>query len=198
MSDAETIGVYDAKASSYAKLVTRNKPDADLQAFLDLMPSGGRVLDFGCGPGNSAAMMRAHGLEVEATDASSEMVKLARDTYGVEARCETFDMLDAQERYDGIWANFSLLHAPKSDFAWHLNRVSVALKPEGILHLGMKTGSGEMRDSIGRMYSYFTAGELHGEMNAQGFSVSRERHGEAEGLAGDVEPFIILLASKNA
>jgi trans-aconitate methyltransferase len=57
MSDEETLKVYADKVDDYAKLVTRGTPDRDLQDFIDGIPAGGRVLDLGCGPGNSAAMM---------------------------------------------------------------------------------------------------------------------------------------------
>ena len=67
MSDKRTIAVYDARAQAYLDLVSKDTPDADLQAFLDAMPEGGRALDLGCGPGNSAAMMRDAGLQVDAT-----------------------------------------------------------------------------------------------------------------------------------
>ena len=137
MSDAETLKVYAEKVEDYANLVTRGTPDRDLQEFIDGVPAGARVLDLGCGPGNSAAMMMDAGLEAEATDASPEMVALAIEA-GVTARVATFDELDAVAVYDGIWANFSLLHGRKSDMPENLARISTALKSGGFFHLGLK------------------------------------------------------------
>ena len=54
--DTETLRVYDAKADEYAKLVA-SSPDTQLTEFMEALPLGGHVLDLGCGPGNSAAMM---------------------------------------------------------------------------------------------------------------------------------------------
>lgn len=195
MSDKETIDVYNAQAEKYAGLVSRGDPDEDLQAFIDAMPEGGLALDLGCGPGNSAAMMQDAGLRVEATDASPEMVKLARETYGIEARQAVFDDLDAADHYDGIWANFSLLHAPKIDMPRHLAAIRKALKPGGIFHIGTKTGDRDaMRDRIGRIYAYYQVDELKGLLSDAGFTPRRTREGEGTGLDGSVAPFVVILS----
>ena len=63
-SDPETLAVYDAKAADYAALTESEARDKQLTAFIADMPPGGTVLDLGCGPGQSAAVMAAHGLRV--------------------------------------------------------------------------------------------------------------------------------------
>lgn len=194
MSDKATIDVYNARAASYNDLVSKDAPDADLQAFIDAVPQGGLVLDLGCGPGNSAAMMNAAGLRAEATDASTEMVKLAQGTYGVDAKLALFDDLSEVDRYDGIWANFSLLHAPKSDMPRHLAAIKTALKPGGVFHIGLKTGTQSERDSIGRMYSYYTVPELNGLLAQAGFTPRTQREGVDKGLSGEMAPFVIILS----
>ena len=60
------------------------------------------------------------------------------------------DEIDGEDLYDGIWANFSLLHAPRAAFPLHLMALKRAIKPGGLLHLGMKLGEGEGRDGLGR------------------------------------------------
>ncbi len=114
MSDKETLAAYTRNVETYAERFTRNRPDPDLSAFIDAVAPGGRVLDLGCGPGNSAAMMRDAGLVAEASDATPAMAAIAAERYGLTERVEPFDALDARETYDGIWANFSLLHAPRA------------------------------------------------------------------------------------
>ncbi|SLN30161.1 biotin biosynthesis protein BioC [Pseudoruegeria aquimaris] len=193
MSDAETLAVYAAKAADYAKLVSRGQPDADLRAFMAALPARARVLDLGCGPGNSARMMMDAGFEVEATDAAPEMVALARRA-GVDARVAAFADLDAIDRYDGVWANFSLLHAPRAAFPIHLQAIKRALKSGGLLHLGMKIGEGEGRDGLGRFYTYYGLEALERLLAQAGFTVVRKRLGEAAGLAGTSDPFVILTA----
>lgn len=194
MTDARTIETYNAKAADYVDMVSRTTPDQDLRAFMDALPQGGLVMDLGCGPGNTAAMMQAAGFVVEATDASDKMVEMAHSEFGVAAKVATFDDLDADAYYDGIWANFSLLHAPKSDMPKHLSAIHKALKPNGHFHIGMKLGTGEQRDTINRMYTYYEEDELSGLLSDAGFTVLTTRNGELMGMAGDVEPFIIITA----
>jgi trans-aconitate methyltransferase len=194
MADAKTIETYNSKADGYASLISRSIPDQDLRNFIDAVPLGGLVLDLGCGPGNSAAMMLAEGLKVDAIDASEKMIELARSQFNVAANLATFDDLDAQNHYDGIWANFSLLHAPKSDMPRHLKAIHNALKEKGHFHIGMKLGAGEQRDTINRMYTYYQEAELSKYLSDAGFTVLSTRIDEMMGLAGDVEPFIIITA----
>ncbi len=194
MPDKQTIDTYNRRAQTYVDLVSRTTPDQDLQNFLDAVPKGGTVLDFGCGPGNSAKMMQDTGLVVEAIDASSEMVKMANAKFGVNATLGTFDDLDADAKYDGIWANFSLLHAPKSDMPRHLSAIYKALKPSGHFHIGLKTGTGSDRDDLERMYTYYEEHELHDLMTDAGFTILSTRHGGEVGMAGTMDPFMIVTA----
>ncbi|NSX53945.1 class I SAM-dependent methyltransferase [Parasulfitobacter algicola] len=194
--DRKTLATYTAKANHYATLVSRGTPDQDLQTFIDAIPTNGVVLDLGCGPGNSAAMMRDAGLQVEATDACAEMVQLAKDQYGIDARLETFDQLTAKGHYHGIWANFSLLHAVQADIPVHLTQIHNALRIDGYFHIGMKLGSGEKRDKIGRFYSFYSEEDLTNLLINCGFEPEYKRQGEGKGLAGTVEPFIIIQSRK--
>ncbi len=195
MSDEETISVYDAQAEKYANLVSRDTPDQDLQAFIDAMPDGGFALDLGCGPGNSAAMMQDVGLRVAATDASAAMVKLARDKFELDATQATFDDITGSDIYDGVWANFSLLHAPKANMPRHLDAIKTALKPGGIFHIGMKLGTDSARDRIGRMYSYYSEDELKGLLKNAGFTPRSTRKSKDKGLDGTMADYIIVLSN---
>ncbi|KAE9628942.1 class I SAM-dependent methyltransferase [Parasedimentitalea maritima] len=197
MTDQETMAVYAEAADEYADRFTQTKnadQDADLSAFLSDVPNGGHVLDLGCGPGQWAARLRDEGLTVEATDASPEMVDLAKANYGLDAKLATFEDLDAENQYDGVWANFSLLHASRADFPRHLKRIHRALRPGGTFSIGMKIGSGENRDHLGRFYAYYGADELCTLLTEAGFKVTRSRVGNGKGLAGSDDTFVVMTA----
>lgn len=196
-SDAETLKVYEDRAQDYATCFTSDKPDRALLQFLQAMPKGGRVFDLGCGPGNAALTMMNAGLQVEALDATPAMVALARDQ-GVDARLGTFDDLKADARYDGVWANFSLLHAPRADLPRHLAAIRKALKPGGHFHIGMKLGDGEKRDHLGRKYTFVTRDELGSLLSGVGMTPVWENSFVEKGLAGTADPGITLLARVNA
>ena len=196
MTDKETLSAYAAKAEDYAKRFTTAKPDLHLAAFMLAVPKGGRVLDLGCGMGRSTAFMREAGLDADALDASPEMAEIARTENNIDVTIGGFETLTAEAHYDGIYANFSLLHAPKSEMPEHLARISRALVPGGFFHLGLKTGTGEKRDGLGRFYAYYTDAEITGLLADAGFVVIERSFGAEAGLDGTVAPWIILLAGK--
>ncbi|KPP90583.1 MAG: Methylase involved in ubiquinone/menaquinone biosynthesis [Rhodobacteraceae bacterium HLUCCA08] len=193
-ADPRTIAAYDARAQDYAeRFGTEDAPGASLRRFADALPPGGHVLDLGCGPGTSAARLMAMGFALDALDASAEMVRLAR-ARSVPARQAGFDDLDASAAYDGVWANFSLLHAPRADLPGHLAAIARALKSGGLLHIGMKLGTGQARDRLDRRYTYVARDELAELLVRAGFTLLCEHHFEEAGLAGTIDPGIVILA----
>ena len=196
MADARTIATYNAKAAEYATLVTSDGPDKTLQGFINLVPKGGKVLDLGCGPGTSSAHMRDAGLDPDPMDASEGMVAIAREKFELDARIGRFDDIAGTEIYDAVWANFSLLHASREDLPRHLKALCKATKPGGILHIGMKTGDGSERDAIERLYTYVTVAELKDLLVAAGYEVTYTKEGREAGLAGTIDPFVIMRAKK--
>lgn len=194
-TDPETIGVYDAQSKDYAALTRKEANDPELVAFIARLPQKAHVLDLGCGPGHCAAAMISAGMVVDAVDASREMVKLAHKAR-VPARIARFSDIDENAVYDGIWASFSLLHAPRDEFPGLLNALYKATKPNGLLFLGMKLGEGESRDAIGRFYSYYSEEELRDYLTNAGFSGLQTSVGSGKGLAGDTSDFIKIACRK--
>lgn len=185
MTDPKTLQTYAEKAGEYADLTTKSTvKDPMFYRFLDAMPKGGHVLDLGCGPGHHAALMAQAGFQVTATDAVPEMVALADQHPGVTAHRATFDDITGHDLYDGIWANFSLLHAPRADMPRHLKALHTALKSGGLFHIGLKTGTGSKRDKIDRLYTYYTLTELTELLNEAGFTVEHHTTGNDIGLDG--------------
>jgi len=101
------------------------------------------------------------------------------------------------EIYHGIWANFSLLHAKRSDLPGHLDAITTALKPNGLFHIGMKTGTGAKRDGIDRFYTYYEEEELVRYLKEAGLDVFQRSTGAEKGLAGTLDPWVIMLARKS-
>lgn len=197
-TDAATIAIYDEKAQDYARLTHGDRPDTQLQAFLDGLPPAADVLDLGCGPGRLAAMMAQAGHRVLAIDASSRMVAMAGQHPGVTARQATFNQMP-DGPFDAIWANFSLLHATRGDLPRHLADISAALVPGGLFHIGMKTGTGMARDALGRRYTYVTQDELTGLLAAVDLTVcARWTGADDKGLSGEMASWTCLQARKTA
>ena len=186
-----TIDVYNARAQDYLDLV-RDVVPAGLAEFIAAQPSGGAVLDLGCGPGHHAARMAAAGLDVTAIDPSPEMCALAAQQGDFTVVEAGFDDIPGLGQFDGIWASFSLLHAPKSDMPRHLSALRDALVPGGLMTLGLKLGEGEATDSIGRFYAYYGEPELRGLLRDAGFAPGLSRHGTDPGLSGSLDPWVVI------
>jgi hypothetical protein len=141
--------------------------------------------------------MRDAGFVPDPVDASQGMIDLANETHEIGARRLTFDDVDMVNTYDGIWANFSLLHAPRADLPRILAALATALLANGVLHVALKTGSGEARDDIDRLYTYLTVTELHDLLTTAGFAVIATVEGHEIGCAGTDDPFVAMRARKN-
>ena len=196
-TDRETLGVYADRAHDYAEQFASDRPGKHLSAFVDDLPAGARVLDLGCGPGQAAAYMTKLGFQVDAWDASPEMANVGQRAFGVPIEVKGFDALEAEAVYDGIYANFSLLHAPKAEMPGHLARISRGLKPGGVFHIGLKTGKGEKRDTLGRFYAFYEEPEMTDLLEEASLTVYSRAFGKDVGLAGANEPWMILRAKKN-
>lgn len=194
MPDKATQNIYDTRADEYGQLTQELAEKTRLSGFIASLPAGGTVLDLGCGPGWAAAAMRDAGLRVTAMDASAAMARVAKELYDIDVTVAPFSALSAQAAYDGIWAHFSLLHAPRAEFPGHLAALHRALKPGGQLLLGMKLGEGESRDKLGRFYSYYSADELHRLLADAGFTLTHAETKTVPGFDGTPSPSIILSA----
>lgn len=198
MTDPKTIAFYDSAADRYDNCFESGTGSSALKEFMALLPDGAEVLDLGCGPARASVHMRAAGFRPDPVDASQGMIDLANEAHDIGARMLTFDEIDMVEAYDGVWANFSLLHAPKPDLPRHIAAIAAALRPKGIFHVAMKVGAGEKRDHIERLYTFVTVEELQGLLQDAGFELIATEEGREVGMAGTNDPFVTMRARKIA
>ncbi len=184
-ADKKTLDVYNSQAKRYRKIVSATK-DENLQLFISSVNSGAKILDFGCGVGDAAAIMHAAGLDVDAADASEGMLALAAEHDGLNLLKMEFLELDADDYYDAIWANFSLLHAQKLEMPHILTAIAKALKPQGLFFIALKMGEGEARDKIGRRYAYYSQEECTRLLQDAALIPYQVRFGTGTGLDGSV------------
>lgn len=196
MADRETMAAYAAHVERYRKLVTAQGGNRRLSGFMARLQPGDAVLDLGCGVGDSAARMRDAGIEVSCMDASPDMAAMALEIHGIEVRQLSFDELEDDGLYDGVWASFSLLHAPRAAMPENLSRIHRALKKGGILYLGLKIGDHEARDSAGRFYAYFGEEEMKEHLSIAGFTTLEVEIDTITGMLGSPEPCIHITAKR--
>ncbi len=192
MIDEKTINAYATRVAEYLQVPLPPEQIEARMAFTEAVGTG-HVLDLGSGPGSDSAFFMREGLTVRALDATPAFVEHAREN-GVDAHLGTFDDVTEEEEYDGVYASFSLLHAPRPEFPRHLASIHRALKPEGIFFLGLKLGTGDHRDDLDRYYTYFSQTEIEGALTEAGFTIDQITTGMGSGLAGNYDGFILVLA----
>lgn len=122
------------------------------ETFTQHLAPGAKVLDAGCGSGRDAKAFLEMGYQVEAFDASSAMVELAREHTGLPVQVKTFADVDWKEEFDGIWCCASLLHVPAEELPGVMRKLAGALKPGGVWYVSFKSGDGE-REVNGRRFT---------------------------------------------
>lgn len=151
---------YDRTAAAYVERTFHLDMSKTRRQLTRLLLPGARVLDAGCGSGRDALAFAQAGFEVDAFDASPEMVALARAHTGLDVACHTFDDVTALERYDGIWACASLVHLDDEGLLRALTRLMAALKVGGVIFMSLKKGEGLRFAEDGRVFNDFTLERL--------------------------------------
>lgn len=155
MNRNETLNFYNQIADDFAAGTLQADMSVTRSRFIDCLPSGALILDFGCGAGRDTKAFLEAGYQVEATDGSEALCEKASAYTGIAVRKMLFGELDACEKYDGIWACASILHLPKAELLDVLGKIRIALKPGGVLYTSFKYGDYEgMRN--GRYFTCFT------------------------------------------
>jgi len=146
---------YTEKAQQFFDGTVTVDMDDLYQPFLDLIPAQGRILDAGCGSGRDTLHFKKKGYSVFAFDYSEEIVRLATDYIGEPVIQMSFDDVNFDNEFDGIWACASILHVPKQDISGVLAKLSHSLKSNGVLYTSFKYGTTEELRK-GRCFSDYT------------------------------------------
>ena len=120
--------------------------------FLAHLQEGAAILDAGCGSGRDARVFTERGYAVTAMEPARALARLAAAHCGLPVEIRRFQDIDWRERFDGIWACASLLHVSLAELPDVLQRLSQALRPEGVLYASFKYGRGE-REHRGRWFT---------------------------------------------
>lgn len=150
----KTLDYYNHHAQSFVSstISVNFKPIQD--KFINAL-RGKQVLDFGCGSGRDTRYFLEAGFCVTAVDGSEEMCRYAREYTGIPVRHMLFQELDAQDKYDGIWACSSILHLPKNELREVLSKIVDALHNDGIIYTSFKYGDFE-GERNGRYFTDFS------------------------------------------
>ena len=127
-SAKHTLDYYNSKAKDFVS-GTVDVTFTEMQdTFLEFIPAGGKILDFGCGSGRDTKYFISKGYDVDATDGSEELFKIASEYIGIQVKQLLFEELDEVEEYDGIWACASILHVEKKHLPEIIKKIAIATK----------------------------------------------------------------------
>ena len=147
-----TIDYYNENAKSFIEGTVAVDFTQIQNLFLEFLPEGARILDFGCGSGRDTKYFLDLGYQVDAVDGAIELCKAASEYTGITVKHMYFQDLDETEKYDGIWACASILHAKKEELPDIIHKMSSATKANGIIYVSFKYGNFEGK----RNGRYFT------------------------------------------
>jgi len=150
---------YEENAQHFFDTTIGYRIEALYDLFLPHIPSGGRILDAGCGSGRDVKYFLDQGYEVVAFDKSQQLAQLASAYAGIPVLCASFEEVYFEELFDGIWTCASLLHVPKADLARIIEKLKTFLKSGGIWYLSFRYGEGESFDG-GRYFNDHTEASL--------------------------------------
>ena len=142
MSDItnKTLEYYNEKSDLFTGDTVDLEFSSIQDSFLKYLEPESLILDFGCGSGRDSRYFIKKGYNVEASDGSEEMVKIASKTAGIPVKQMLFNELDETEKYDGIFACASILHVPYEELPDIFTRMKKALKQNGYAYVSFKYG----------------------------------------------------------
>lgn len=136
-----SVDYYNKYADAFYKRTIHLNVSEKIRKFLSYLPEQATILDVGCGIGRDSKFFINQGHKVIACDASDEMVRLASKELGQEVLKLYFHELNFIEKFDGIWANASLLHISYEELPDIIYKLHQALKPSGIFYASFKYGN---------------------------------------------------------
>lgn len=154
--DKETLNFYNSNSKSYVESTLDIDMSHLYSDFLSEIPSGGAILDLGCGSGRDSKVFIDKGYKITAVDGSKELAKLASRVIGQEVIVSKFEDLRLTESYDGIWACASLLHVNRSNIVDVIKNISCNLNRDGVFYMSFKYGNNEYIDDKGRYFNCYT------------------------------------------
>lgn len=140
---SKTIRAYD-DTKTYEDGTRLLVPEAELNEFLSMLQPGAEVLDAGCAFGRDTEFIKTKGFNVRGVDLSPALISRAKElSPGTDFAVKDIRATGfGNGQFDGVWCNATLLHLKDEDIAKALKEFCRILKPDGILAVSLKKGSG--------------------------------------------------------
>lgn len=144
----DSIDYYNRYAVPYYEETVDASMEEVMKPFVELLSEeseNAEVLDLGCGSGRDTLLLEEYGFYVTPMDGSEEMCKLAEVNTDKEVLQMTYDEMEFDDVFDGIWACASLIHLTEDEMRKVMKKLVQALKENGVLYFSVHRGD---RDGI--------------------------------------------------
>jgi SAM-dependent methyltransferase len=187
-----TLQSYEARAGDFWEGTKDHDVSQNVNALLAhiAVPPPFVILDFGCGPGRDLKTFTTLGHLAIGLEGAAPFAEKAR-TY---SRCEVWrqDFLKLHlppAHFDGVFANASLFHVPRSELPRVLLELHGTLKPGGVLFSSNPRGQNEEGWSRGRYGVYHDLESWRSYMSGAGFT-ELEHYYRPPGLPREQQPWL--------
>lgn len=194
-----TIAHYNNNAEAFWQGTKEHDVSQNIQAFLNALPQHKAldILDFGCGPGRDLKHFKSLGHRPIGLDGSKEFCSMASAYSKCQTLQQNFSQLDLPANaFDGVFANASLFHVPRTALAKVLESLQRCLRPAGILFTSNPRGNAE--GWSGQRYGhYFELQASQQFLQQAGFEILHHYYRPA-GKPLEQQPWLAIISRKQA
>ncbi len=189
---ARTLGHYQARAAAFWEGTRDHDVSQNIEALLRHIVAVPpyRILDLGCGPGRDLLDFSRRGHHPIGLEGAAALAQMARSYSGCEVWEQDFLYLDLPPgRFDGVFANASLFHVPKSELPQVLRRLHSTLKERGVLFSSNPRGENQESLNGDRYGAYHDLDAWRDYLQSAGFE-ELEHYYRPAGLPREQQPWL--------
>ena len=193
----DSIKFYNDNAKLYLSSIENANISDQLLVFLNHIPTGGKILDGGCGTGRDSLYMIQQGYDVTAFDASEKMAEIASAQTGLNVSVNTFEQIELPNNFfDGVWCMSSLLHVSRNNMLDVINKLYRSLKNDGYFYCTYKLRDYDFSEG-GRSFTCYDEESFRELINQTKFRIENISELSDSRPGRDEEKWLCVLLKKD-